>query len=123
MTENAPQDQPETPGTPLTPPTVRDADEKVVSEDRVTVRRAPRITRFLILGAGLGAIATFILTALYPIDQKVGFGPLFGYFLLFGIPAGAALGGIIASVLDIISTRRSKSLTAERSSAGGSREL
>ncbi len=84
------------------------------SEGRVSVRRAPRYPRFIILGAGLGAVVTFILTASYPVDPEVGFGALFGYFLLFGIPAGAALGGTFAIVLDAVATRRAKQLTAER---------
>lgn len=84
------------------------------SEDRVTVRRAPRYPRFIILGAGLGAVVTFILTALFPVDPQVGFAALLGYFMLFGVPAGAALGGTFAIVLDAIATRRAKQLTAER---------
>ena len=83
-------------------------------DDRVTVRRAPKYPRFIILGAGLGAIVTFILTNLFQVDPLVGFGPLFGYFLLFGVPAGAALGGIIAIVLDIVATKRARQFDAER---------
>ncbi len=88
--------------------------EAVSTGDRVSVRRAPRYPRFIVLGAGLGAIVTFVLTASFPIDESVGFGPLFGYFLLFGVPAGAALGGIVAVVLDVIATRRAKQFDAER---------
>ncbi|MBC7402237.1 MAG: hypothetical protein H7279_03525, partial [Microbacteriaceae bacterium] len=64
-------------------------------ETEVTVRRIPRYSRFLIIGAGLGAAATFILTASFPSDPKVGFGALFGYFLLFGVPAGAVIGAVV----------------------------
>ena len=83
--------------------------------DRVTVRRSPRYGRFIILGAGLGAVVTFALTNLFPIDAEVGFGPLFGYFLLFGVPIGAALGGLLAVLLDVVSSRRATDLEAERS--------
>ena len=46
----------------------------------VSVRRAPRVSRFLILGAGLGAVVAFILTAAFEVDPEVGFGASFGYF-------------------------------------------
>ena len=80
---------------------------------QVTVRRAPRIGRIVVLGAGLGAIVTFILTAIFPVDPLIGFGALFGYFLLFGVPIGAAIGAIFAITLDIIANRRAKQLDAE----------
>jgi len=83
-------------------------------ETEVTVRRIPRYSRFLIIGAGLGAAATFILTASFPSDPKVGFGALFGYFLLFGVPAGAVIGAVVAILLDIGLTRRARTGIAER---------
>ena len=83
-------------------------------ETEVTVRRIPRYSRFLIIGAGLGAVATFILTASFPSDPKVGFGALFGYFLLFGVPAGAVIGAVVAILLDIGLTRRARTGLAER---------
>ena len=83
-------------------------------ETEVTVRRIPRYSRFLIIGAGVGAIATFILTASFPSDPSIGFGALFGYFLLFGVPAGALIGAIMAILLDILLTRRARTGMAER---------
>lgn len=80
---------------------------------QVRIRRAPKIPVFIILGAGLGAVVTFVLTALFPVDPDVGFGPLFGYFALYGIPAGAVLGSVIAIVLDRASIRRAKTIAAE----------
>lgn len=74
--------------------------------EQATVRRAPKIPAFMIVGGGLGAIATFILTALFPADPAIGFGATFGYFALFGIPAGVVLGAVLALILDRISTRR-----------------
>jgi F0F1-type ATP synthase assembly protein I len=82
-------------------------------EDRATIRRAPKLSMFLVVGGALGAIVTFILTALFPADPLVGFGPLFGYFLLYGIPAGVVLGAIVGLILDRRSRRRATSVTVE----------
>lgn len=91
-----------------------DAPEPVgtTTEREVMVRRVPKYPRFLILGAGLGAVVTFILTASFPTDPDVGFGPLFGYFLIYGIPAGAVLGALVALVLDRAASRRARQVTA-----------
>jgi len=83
-------------------------------ETEVTVRRIPRYSRFLIIGAGLGAVITFILTASFPSDPKVGFGALFGYFLLFGMPAGVVIGAVVAILLDVGLNRRARTVMAER---------
>jgi hypothetical protein len=78
----------------------------------VRIRRAPKYATFLILGGGLGAVVTFILTALYPVDPNVGFGALFGYFALYGVTAGVVLGAVIAIILDRRSDRHASSATA-----------
>ena len=95
-------DQPDPTGQP-------DPEEPQGTTDvtQVRIRRAPKIAVFIILGAGLGAVIAFVLTALFPVDPDVGFGPL------FGIPAGAVVGAVIAIVLDRVSTRRAKTITAE----------
>ncbi len=82
-------------------------------EAEVRVRRIPRYPRFLIIGAGLGAVATFILTASFPSDRTVGFGALFGFFLIFGVPIGVVLGAVVAIVLDFGLKRRARQVTAE----------
>ncbi len=84
----------------------------------VRIRRAPKIATFLILGGAVGAIVTLILTMSFPVDPNVGFGPLYAYFLLFGIPAGVLLGALVALVLDRISLRRAREVTAEREAVG-----
>jgi len=80
----------------------------------VRIRRAPKLGVFLGLGGALGAIATLVLTSLYPADPQVGFAATLGYFLLFGIPAGVVLGAVVGLVLDAISRRRARTVTAER---------
>jgi uncharacterized protein involved in exopolysaccharide biosynthesis len=83
------------------------------TETQVTIRRAPKVPVFLILGGALGATVTLVLTMLQPADPNVGYPALFGYFLLYGLPAGVALGGVVAVVLDLISRRSARTVTAE----------
>lgn len=81
----------------------------------VRVRRAPRLPVFLVLGAVLGAIATLIVTATVgQVDPRVGFGATFGYFCLYGVPAGVVGGAIVGLLLDRRSQRTSRIVTAER---------
>jgi hypothetical protein len=71
----------------------------------VRIRRAPKFPTFLILGGGVGAIVSFVLTALFPVDPSVGFGALFGYFALYGVTGGVLIGALIAIILDRRSLR------------------
>jgi len=80
---------------------------------KVTVRRAPKFPAFIIVGAGLGAIVTFILTNLFPVDPAIGFGAMFGYFALYGVTFGAVAGAILAIVLDRRATKRAKAFEVE----------
>lgn len=90
------------------------------SETEVTIRRAPKIAVFLILGGALGAIVTLVLTMLRPADPNVGYPALLGYFLLYGLPAGVLLGAIVALVLDLVSRRTARRATATRNTVQGS---
>ena len=85
-----------------------------MSESEVNIRRAPSIGVFLIFGAMLGALVTLVLTSLCEPDPKVGFLATFAYFCLYGIPAGLALGGLVALVLDRLSSRRARTVTVAR---------
>ena len=90
-----------------------DEQPQSVSEDTVRIRRAPKYATFIILGGALGAIVTLILTMSQPADPNVGYGALFGYFLLYGIPAGVALGAVVALILDARSRRHARTVEAE----------
>lgn len=90
-----------------------------VSSSEVSIRRAPKIAVFLILGGMVGFLVTLILTSLYPADPAVGFFASFAYFSLYGVPAGVALGALIAIALDVISTRRARTVTVERDEITG----
>jgi hypothetical protein len=85
-----------------------------VSESEVSIRRAPKVGVFLAFGAMLGALVTLVLTSLFPPDPAVGFLASFAYFCLYGIPAGVALGALVALVLDVVSTRRARTVTVAR---------
>ena len=86
----------------------RDADA------RVSIRRAPKFSAFMIVGGGLGAIATFIVTRLFPVDPMVGFWALFAYFALFGITAGVLVGALLALFFDRRSRKRAGTAVVER---------
>lgn len=83
-------------------------------EERTTVsiRRAPRFSAFIVVGALVGLIVTLIVTSLFPADPAVGLSATFGYFALFGVPVGAALGALLAIVLDRRATRRATEVVA-----------
>lgn len=83
------------------------------TETEVSIRRAPKFPIFLILGGALGSTATLVLTMLQPADPTIGYTALFGYFLLYGLPAGVLLGALVAIVLDVISKRTAKRAVAE----------
>ena len=84
------------------------------STTEVRVRRAPRLPVFLVLGAVVGAVLTLIATAAFGhVDPKVGFGATFGYFCVFGVPAGIALGALVGLLLDRRSQRRARIVMAE----------
>ena len=93
-------------------------DNRGVSEtpkgERVTVRRAPKFPAFMIVGGGIGAVVTFVLTALQPSDPAVGFGATFAYFALFGVSTGVVVGAVIALILDRRATKRATDATASR---------
>jgi len=83
------------------------------STTEVRLRRAPRLPVFLLLGAIFGAIVTLIITSLSDADPKVGFVASYGYFCLYGVPAGIVLGAVVGLLLDRRSVRRARTVAAE----------
>ena len=79
-------------------------------ETPVRIRRAPRFSVFVILGAVIGVIASLIATASFPIDRNVGFAATFGYFAIYGLVAGVLLGCIVALIFDRVLARGAKTL-------------
>lgn len=84
----------------------------------VRIRRAPKLSVFLVLGGLLGFLVTLFLTSQFRADPNVGFAATLGYFSLFGIPAGVALGAAVGLILDAVSRRRAKVVTAQREVVG-----
>mgnify|MGYP002653092778 CR=1 FL=1 len=79
----------------------------------VTVRRAPNMIAFLITGAAVGAIAGLLVGALGPGSLAYTRGAIIGFFLMTFLIVGATVGAVVALVLDRISLKRSRHVTAE----------
>lgn len=80
----------------------------------VTIRRAPKFSVFLVMGALAGILAALILTSVFPADPAVGFGATFGYIALYGVPIGGLLGAVVAILLDSLASRRTVKVIAGR---------
>lgn len=88
--------------------------EEVVEHEQVRVRRAPKYGVFIGLGAFLGFVAAFVLTFAFPENEEFTVGQVFGFLLLVCLVVGIALGGAAASIIDAVSSRRARSVDAER---------
>lgn len=96
------------------------------SVETVTVRRAPKMLVFLVLGAALGVLAALILTYGFGVVDAQGNEPstvsavtftkseIFGFLVLVCGVAGVALGGIVALILDRTVGRRTKRVQVDR---------
>lgn len=90
------------------------AEAAPVSEvQQVSIRRAPKLGVFLVLGALVGAFVTLILTSLFPADPEVGFAASYAYFLLYGVPVGVVIGALIGLAFDRRSVRKARTVTVE----------
>jgi hypothetical protein len=69
---------------------------------------------FVILGIAGGFTLTVVLTALFPSDPGIGFSALAGYFSIFGVAGGLAIGLGIYLILDRRSRKRSTDVTVTR---------
>jgi len=87
-----------------------------VNADVVKVRRAPKFGVFAALGAMLGIAAALILSTVFTgTDEASRYtlveytrGQAFGFILLWCVPAGIALGMIVALILDATVGRRTR---------------
>jgi hypothetical protein len=92
--------------------------------ETVRVRRAPKISVFMIVGAALGVIVAMILTFAFngtaEASPNTGVeysqGQVFGFLVLICAPIGVALGGILALVFDRRSRRRTQQIAVDHAS-------
>ncbi len=90
--------------------------------ETATVRRAPRYSAFLGLGAALGILTALVLTfgvgGAIDISPATGLeysdGQVFGFLALICIPIGLVIGGTVALILDRAAGRRARSVTVDR---------
>jgi NhaP-type Na+/H+ or K+/H+ antiporter len=88
----------------------------------VRLRRSPKVGVFLTAGVLLGVVVAVLITLLTPADGRYPTSQVLGFLVLLCAPIGAALGGLVAVLLDGIATRRSRVLEAERVEEGAPRE-
>jgi len=80
----------------------------------VIVRKISSVVGVIVSDScGVGLIVTLILTSLFPADPAIGFAASFGYFLLFGAPAGAVVGAVVGLIIDRVSAARARTVTVE----------
>jgi hypothetical protein len=82
-------------------------------QTQVVLRRSPRYSHFMILGAVLGAVAALILSFAFPANPTYDRGQVFGYLLLVGVAVGVGLGALVALLLDRIVGRKGTSVIAD----------
>ncbi|WP_104162551.1 hypothetical protein [Cryobacterium sp. N22] len=88
--------------------------ETVVSEETLVVRRSPRYTSFMIVGAVVGALLALLLTVIFPRNADFDPAQVFGFLLLGGVAIGVAVSCLIAMVLDRIVGRSSTTVLVDR---------
>lgn len=77
------------------------------------MRRAPRYYRFIILGLLLGAVVTLGVTWMFPEQPDFGRWQVAGLLALFVVPVGAAVGALVALLIDAASRRRARVVEVE----------
>ncbi|WP_243229055.1 potassium transporter Trk [Microbacterium sp. CIAB417] len=90
-----------------------------------TVRRVPRFGVFMGLGIVLGVIAAGIVTMVgsYEESEALGIvyppGQVFGFALLWTVPIGLALGGVVALVLERVARRHDRVVRVDHETVTG----
>lgn len=94
----------------------RNADNQT---EEARIRPVPRFGVFLGLGAALGVIVAGILTAVGSYEKSAVVdviyppGQVFGFALLWTVPIGIALGGVVALILERVVRRHSRIVRVE----------
>lgn len=85
-----------------------------------TVRRVPRYGVFMGIGVVLGILAAGILTMVGSYEPSATLdvvyppGQVFGFALLWTVPIGIALGGLVAIILERIARRHDRVVRVDR---------
>ncbi|WP_298255289.1 hypothetical protein [uncultured Arthrobacter sp.] len=100
---------------PAAPPATTDAPVPGEPSYReVTVRRAPKIVPFMVLGAVLGFLAALVVAYTGPVDPTLTRGSVLGFFTVaFAVP-GLLLAALLVLVIDRRSIRKAERARAER---------
>lgn len=85
-----------------------------MAKENVSIRKAPKYLPFLLAFATLGFIAA-VIVYLNIDESSKGNASILGLILTYFSAAGAALGLVIALIIDGISRLRAKTAVAERS--------
>ena len=85
-----------------------------VTEAVVRVQRSPRYFRFMLAGAIVFAIVALILTFAFPENPTYDRGAVFGFLLAICATIGVALGAVIALLVDRATSRRARTVQADR---------
>jgi hypothetical protein len=85
-----------------------------MAKENVTIRKAPKYLPFLLAFASIGFIAA-VIVYLNIDESSKGNASILGLLLTYFSGAGAALGLVVALILDGISRLRAKTAVAERS--------
>ena len=85
-----------------------------MAKEKVQIRKAPKFLPFLILFAVIGVIVALILNASVSDADRTA-QPVLGVLMAYLAGIGGAFGLVFALVLDFISSKRSKTVEAERS--------
>jgi hypothetical protein len=91
--------------------------DKPAPQQRVAIRRSPRLSTFVVVFGALGFFGTLIVTGLFEADPSLGFGTVFAYFSLYGITGSIALGIVVWLLLDLRSKGRVTETTMAREDA------
>lgn len=85
-----------------------------------TVRRVPRIGVFMVLGAVLGVLAALIIMSVGDYEPSPALqvvyppGQVFGFSLLWTVPIGIGLGGMVSVLIERIGRRNDRVVRVER---------
>lgn len=89
-------------------------EQASVTEAEVRVHRSPRYFRFMLTGAVLFAIVALVLTFSFPENPTYDRGTVFGFLLAICVTVGVALGAFVALLIDRATSRRARSVQADR---------